>query len=114
MNRSLALLAVLLAVLVAGCGGGSSKSSQGGGSSTTTGNGSGIKIGLVTDVGGLNDRGFNHLAYVGVQEAAAKLGVSYHVNLSNSPSEYVPNLTQFARQSYDLITGVGFTEANAI
>jgi basic membrane protein A and related proteins len=114
MNRLLALLAVLLAVLVAGCGGGSSKSSQGGGSSTTTTKGSGIKIGLVTDVGGLNDRGFNHLAYLGVQEAAAKLGVQYRVNLSNSPSEYVPNLTQFARQGYDLIIGVGFTEANAI
>jgi basic membrane protein A len=113
MNRSLALLAVLVAVFVAGCGG-SSKSSQGGGPTTTTSNGSGLKVGLVTDVGGLNDRGFNHLAYLGVQEAAAKLGVAYHVNLSASSGEYVPNLAAFARQNYNLIIGVGFTEANAI
>jgi basic membrane protein A and related proteins len=115
MNRSLALLAVLVAVFfVAGCGGNSSKSSQGAGSNTTSGNANGLKVGLVTDVGGLNDRGFNHLAYVGVQEAAAKLGAAYHVNLSASSGEYVPNLTAFARQNYNLIIGVGFTEANAI
>jgi basic membrane protein A and related proteins len=114
MNRPLAVLAVLVAVFAAGCGGGGSKGAQGGGSTTTTSKAGALKIGLVTDVGGLNDRGFNHLAYVGVQEAAAKLGVEYKVNLSSSPSEYVPNLTQFARQNYDLIIGVGFTEANAI
>jgi basic membrane protein A and related proteins len=115
MNRSLALLAlpaVLVAVLAGGCGGSSSKSSQGGTTSSSSANA--LKIGLVTDVGGLNDRGFNHLAYLGVQEAAAKLGVKYHVNLSASSGEYVPNLAAFARQDYELIIGVGFTEANAI
>src|ERR671932_1354692 len=114
MNRSLALLAVLVAVFAAGCGGSSSKSSQGGGSSTTSGNGKGLKIGLVTDVGGLNDRGFNHLAYLGVQEAKQRLGGSFRVFLSNSSSDYVPNLTKFARENYDLTVGVGFTEAEAI
>jgi basic membrane protein A len=112
MNRPLTLLAVLVAVFAAGCGGSTNKASQGGTSSTTSGKG--LKVGLVTDVGGLNDRGFNHLAYLGVQEAAAKLGAQYHVNLSASSGEYVPNLAAFARQNYDLIIGVGFTEANAI
>src|SRR5918911_699110 len=112
MKRSLAVLVVLVALVVAGCGGTSTKSSQG--SSSTNASANGLKVGLVTDVGGLNDRGFNHLAYLGVQEAAAKLGVAYHVNLSASSGEYVPNLAAFARQSYNLIIGVGFTEANAI
>src|SRR5919198_1093761 len=112
MKRPLTLLAVLVAVFAAGCGGSTNKASQGGTSSTTSGKG--LKVGLVTDVGGLNDRGFNHLAYLGVQEAAAKLGAQYHVNLSASSGEYVPNLAAFARQNYDLIIGVGFTEANAI
>ena len=113
MNKSLVAAAAFAVLLVAGCGGSSNKS---GGGTTTTGSsaGSGVKIGLVTDVGGLNDRGFNHLAYVGVQNAKARLGVDYKVNLSSSPSEYIPNLTQFARQGYDLTVGVGFTEANAI
>src|SRR5262249_54426034 len=115
MNRSLALLVALVAALAAGCGGSSSSSSTNSTNSTSS-NASGkeIKIGLVTDVGGLNDRGFNHLAYLGVQEAAAKLGGAYKVNLSASSGEYVPNLSDFARKGYDLTIGVGFTEANAI
>jgi basic membrane protein A and related proteins len=116
MNRSLALVVILVTVLAAGCGG-SNSSSKSGNSTTatsTTASGRVVKIGLVTDVGGLNDRGFNHLAYLGLQEAAAKLGVKYKVNLSASSGEYVPNLADFARKGYDLTIGVGFTEAQAI
>jgi basic membrane protein A len=111
MNRSLALLVILVTVLAAGCGGSNSSSKSG---NSTTASGRVVKIGLVTDVGGLNDRGFNHLAYLGVQEAAAKLGIKYKVNLSASSGEYVPNLADFARKGYDLTIGVGFTEAQAI
>jgi basic membrane protein A and related proteins len=117
MTRSLALLAVLVAIFAAGCGGSSSSNNKGNGSTTgtsTTANGRVVKVGLVTDVGGLNDRGFNHLAYLGVQEAAAKLGIKYRVNLSQSSGAYVPNLSDFARKGYDLTIGVGFTEAQAI
>lgn len=118
MKKTTAALAVLVLVLtVAGCGGGG-KSNGSANSGTTTTSASGktskVKVGLVTDVGGLNDRGFNHLAYVGVQRAKAQLGTDFHVNLSQSSGEYVPNLTAFARQGYGIIIGVGFTEANAI
>jgi basic membrane protein A len=111
MKRSLALLG-LLALFVAGCGGSGSSSS----SDTTTGSqaGSGKKIGLVTDIGGLNDRGFNHLSYVGLQRAGRELGVDTRVYQAKSTQEYVPNLSTFARQGYDLTIGVGFTEATAI
>jgi len=113
MNRSLAVLASLAAVLlVAGCGGGSSSSSKSGNGTTTTS--SSMRAGLVTDVGGLNDRGFNHLAYLGVQQAKQQLGTDFRVFLSNSSSDYIPNLTKFAKQGYDLTIGVGFTEADAI
>jgi basic membrane protein A len=111
MNRSLALLASLAAVLfVAGCGGGSSSNSANG----TTTTSSGLKVGLVTDTGGLNDRGFNHLAYLGVQKAKQQLGTDFRVFLSNSSSDYIPNLTKFAQRGYDLTIGVGFTEADAV
>jgi basic membrane protein A len=114
MNRSLALLGSLatLVLVVAGCGGGE-KSSSGGSGTTTTASG-GPRVGLVTDVGGLNDRGFNHLAYVGVQQAKQRLGAAFRVFLSNAGQDYVPNLTKFAREHYDLTIGVGFTEAEAI
>jgi basic membrane protein A len=114
MNRSLALALILLVLvpLAAGCGGGGGKKAAP--PATTSANGKTTKVGLVTDVGGLNDRGFNHLAYLGVKEAQAKLGIQYNVSLSASSAEYVPNLTSLARKGYDLVIGVGFTEADAI
>jgi basic membrane protein A len=108
MKRSLALLGVV--VLAAGCGGGGKKSSTG----TTAKSGGNLKIGLVTDVGGLNDRGFNHLSYVGLLRAQNELGVQQRVYQANSTQQYVPNLSTFARQGYNLTIGVGFTEAEAI
>ena len=112
MKRSLVLLGAV-ALFAAGCGGSSSSSSS---SNTTTGSksGSGKKIGLVTDIGGLNDRGFNHLSYLGLLRAQKELGVQQRVYQAKSTQEYVPNLSTFARQGYDLTIGVGFTEATAI
>jgi basic membrane protein A and related proteins len=73
-----------------------------------------LKIGMVTDVGGLNDRGFNHLAYVGMLQAEKRLGVKIQVSESRSPADYIPNLASFARQGYDLVLGVGYTEIAAM
>jgi basic membrane protein A len=72
------------------------------------------KVGLVTDLGGLNDRGFNHLAYVGLQRAGKDLGVTTRVTQSKSPADYIPNLSSLARQGYKLVIGVGFTEIQAM
>jgi basic membrane protein A len=113
MKRSLVLLGVA-ALFVAGCGGSGSSTSN---TNTATAGGKpgqGKKIGLVTDVGGLNDRGFNHLSYIGLQRAGRELGVQTQVFQAKSTADYVPNLSTFARQGYDLTIGVGFTEATAI
>ena len=67
-----------------------------------------LKVGLVTDIGGLNDHGFNHLAYLGLQKAQSKLGVQVDVHQSSSNADYVPNLSSFAQQGYDLVIAVGF------
>jgi basic membrane protein A len=116
MKRSLALLGVLVLVLlvVAGCGGSGNKSSANTTTSTSGTAGSNMKIGLVTDIGGLNDRGFNHLSYLGLLRAQHELGISQRVYQAKSTQDYVPNLSTFARQGYDLTIGVGFTEATAI
>src|SRR5690242_9735482 len=113
MKRSLVLVGVV-ALLAAGCGGSGSSSSS---STTTAGSGkpgAGKKIGLVTDIGGLNDRGFNHLSYIGLQRAGRELGVQTQVFQAKSTQDYVPNLSTFARQGAALTIGVGFTEATAI
>jgi basic membrane protein A and related proteins len=112
MNRSLAFLGVLLLLVAVGCGGGKKSSAN----TTTSGGNTGkkIKVGLVTDIGGLNDRGFNHLSYVGLLGAQKELGIAQRVYQAKSTQEYVPNLSTFARDGYDLTIGVGFTEADAI
>jgi basic membrane protein A len=84
----------------------------GGGQAAT--NAKPLKIGMVTDVGGLNDRGFNHLAYLGLVQAKQRLGVQIRVAESKSPADYIPNLASFARQGYDLVLGVGYTEIAAM
>jgi basic membrane protein A and related proteins len=111
------ILVAALALTAAGCG--SSKKSSGTATATTTAattttTSSSFKVGLITDIGGLNDRGFNHLAYVGLQKAASDLGIKTRVVQSASPSEYVPNLSALARQGYNLVIGVGFTEIAAM
>src|SRR5437762_3483366 len=111
MNRSLALVGVVMLLVAAGCGGGTKPSAN-----TTTGGGTGkkLEVGLVTDVGGLNDRGFNHLSYVGLLKAQHELGIRQRVYQAKSTQEYIPNLSAFARGNKDLTIGVGFTEADAI
>src|SRR5580765_4314505 len=73
-----------------------------------------LKVGMVTDSSGLNDRGFNHLAYIGLQQAQKRLGITFRVAESRSSSDYIPNLAAFARQGYDLVIGVGYTEIGAM
>jgi basic membrane protein A len=73
-----------------------------------------IKVGLVTDIGGLNDRSFNYLANKGAQTAKRYYGVDLRVLTSKSNADYIPNLSSLARQGYRLVIGVGFLMADAI
>lgn len=74
---------------------------------------SGLRVALVTDVGGLNDKSFNALAYKGLKDAQKRLGIEGRVFISKSAADYIPNLSTGAR-SYDLVIGVGFLMADQI
>jgi basic membrane protein A len=74
----------------------------------------GFKVGLVTDIGGLNDRGFNHLSFVGLKRAANQYHFKYKVDTSNSSADYIPNLSSLAKAGYNLVIGVGFLQEQAI
>ena len=90
-----------MAVAVAGCGSDDSSSSSSSAGSSTSSSGSSaksIKVGLVTDIGGLNDRSFNALANKGLEESKSQLGVQGRVITSRSNSDYVPNLSTLAQQ----------------
>ena len=73
-----------------------------------------FKVGLVTDIGGLNDRGFNHLSYTGLLRAAKQFHFKYKVDTSASSADYIPNLSSLAQQGYNLVIGVGFLQEPAI
>jgi basic membrane protein A len=66
-----------------------------------------FRVAVVTDIGGLNDKGFNASAYAGLKRAQASLGVDGRVFISKSAADYIPNLTAGAR-GYDMVIAVGF------
>ncbi|GAC1430775.1 MAG: BMP family ABC transporter substrate-binding protein [Chloroflexota bacterium] len=68
---------------------------------------------FVTDVGGLNDNGFNHLGYLGTTTGAKKAGWTSNVIETTSPSDYEKNLT-IAAQKSDLVIAVGFSFGDAL
>jgi basic membrane protein A and related proteins len=106
-----AALVLAAGLLLAGCGGDDgNKAAQ-----TTTGaSGSDVRVALNTDVGQLNDHGFNQLAYQGLKRAGKELGIQTRVVESKSAADYVPNYSALARQGFDLIIGVGFAQGDAI
>jgi basic membrane protein A len=112
----IAAFVLMLGVVAAGCGGddSSSSSSGSGAAATSTPEQKAIKVGLVTDIGGLNDRSFNQLANAGLERAEKELGVDGRVLTSKSNADYVPNLSTLAQQGYDLVIGVGFLMSDAM
>ncbi len=69
---------------------------------------------LVTDTGGLNDKSFNHLAYVGLLKAQKQNGVKGRVIQSKSSSDYIPNLQACVRGGAGITIGVGFLMQDAM
>ena len=72
-----------------------------------------LKIGLVTDVGGVNDGSFNQTAWEGMERAAEELGVTVNYLESSTDADYAPNLETFADEEYDLIISIGYMLADA-
>ena len=75
--------------------------------------GSGYKIGLVTDVGGVNDQSFNQSAWEGLQEAQKAFGVEVNYLESSTDADYTSNIETFVDEDYDLIICVGYMLADA-
>ena len=108
----LALLAAL-ALGIAACGDDDDDGGGGGSDTAAKDEGPAIKAGVVTDIGGLNDRSFNFLANKGLEDAEKELGVEGRVLISKSNGDYVPNLTTLAQQKFDLSVSVGFLMGDA-
>jgi len=66
-----------------------------------------IKVADVTDIGSLNDKGFNALSAVGLQRAENKLGVDGRIFITQTAADRQPNLVAAAQQGNDLVFAVG-------
>lgn len=113
----LALLVGALALVAVGCGGdddGGESASESPApaeeptEASDTGATEGIKVGLVTDTNGVNDRGFNEFSIAGLDQAAEELGIEARVYVSESEEDFVPNLLAAAEDGNDLVFAVGF------
>ena len=101
MKKILAvLLIVCMALSLAACGGNDSSKK--------------IKVGMVTDVGGVNDKSFNQTSWEGLQ-ALAKEDSSFEVKYleSKTDADYKTNINTFIDEKYDLIICVGYMLADA-
>ncbi len=74
-----------------------------------------FKVGIVEDGPVLNDHGFIELSYIGLRQAEKKLHITGSYVLSPAgQSDYVPDLTNYARGGYNLVIGISFSLTTAI
>jgi basic membrane protein A len=73
----------------------------------------GLKVGMVSDVGGIDDASFNQNTWEGLAKAQEELGVQAQFIESQAQADYEKNITEFAEQDYDLIITVGFLLGDA-
>ena len=105
MKKILALvLALCMVFALAACGS----------SNTAPAAAAKTKVGMVTDVGGINDQSFNQFAWEGLQALAAE-DSSFEVNYleSKTDADYQTNINTFIDEGYDLIICVGYMLADA-
>jgi len=69
-----------------------------------------IKVGIVFDIGGKNDRSFNAAAWEGVKRAEKDLPICLYDVEPGNPTSIEPAMRAFAEKNFDLIVGVGFAQ----
>ncbi|MGE5481828.1 MAG: BMP family lipoprotein [Bacteroidota bacterium] len=72
-----------------------------------------LRVGMVTDMGGIDDKSFNATSWQGVARAIKELGIEGRFLESQQQSDYPKNIQEFINQKYDLIVTVGFMLADA-
>ena len=70
--------------------------------------GSGVKVGIVFDVGGKNDKSFNEAAYRGLEKARLELGVETTYIEPSEGADRETAMRTLAARGYHLVIGVGF------
>ncbi|MCI8583224.1 MAG: BMP family ABC transporter substrate-binding protein [Dorea sp.] len=108
------LLAAAMVFSLAACGGSGGGSDEGSSDDSGEEGGAGKKVGIVTDVGGVNDGSFNQSAWEGVSRAVDELGIEAKYLESSTDADYIPNIETFVDEEYDLIICIGYQLADAL
>jgi len=69
-----------------------------------------IKVGIVFDIGGKNDRSFNAAAWEGVKRAEKDLNICLYDVEPGNPTSIEPAMRAFAERNFDLVIGIGFAQ----
>jgi len=73
-----------------------------------------LKIGVVTDVGTLDDKNFNEFSYAGAVKGAADIGAAKpQAIVTQNTADYAKNIQSFVDQKYDVIVTIGFAIGDA-
>src|SRR5881397_4044594 len=71
------------------------------------------QVGLVTDIGKVDDRTFNEFAYKGMMRAVKEFGLKSAFIETQQPTDYEKNIEQLASAGYEMILTVGFMLGDA-
>lgn len=72
-----------------------------------------LKVGMVTDVGQLDDRSFNASIWEGVQKGAEAAGGVSKAIETQKPTDYAANIAQFVSEGYNIVVTAGFALGDA-
>ena len=96
---ALSTAVIMSASMLVGCGNNKSKENTD----------KSFKIGMVADIGGINDESFNQSAWEGLQKAEKDFGIEVKVIESKQASEYLQNMESLLDEDVDMVIGVGYT-----
>lgn len=107
------VLIVALTLVLSACG--ANKENEGGAGTNkdedavvSDETGKDFKIGMVTDVGGVNDKSFNQSAWEGLKKVTAETSAETKYLESKGDADMEPNLNSFVKEGYSLTWGIGF------
>ena len=72
-----------------------------------------FRVVMVTDVGGVGDKGFNDSGWAGIQRAVKELGVKADMIQSREQADYAQNLSLAARNA-EVVVAMGFLMIDAV
>ncbi len=109
MRKFLAVLMILSLGLMAACG-------NGGDSGKGNGDGDGMKVGMITDAGTIDDKSFNQGTWEGIKEAEKELGIKakYLKPAGTTEADYLKEIKNLYDAGYKFIVTPGFKFETAV